>query len=591
MLEAVSKSGAVALSDDVSLLETQDALRTSLSTDDAVSPPDARMLPTKKPERILWFYLAAIAAVALGGIAIALWIRTKPTGHPDPANWFNVFYVLFARNEPAGLILVLAFAALLAFWLGRGCPAFSRVWAPRPQFATVVLALLVFLLATAGSSLVFHQHALTADEHMADFQAKIFLSGKIQQEIPEFWRPMVRLIIPTHAAYDPAKHVWMSSYLPVYAALRAAFMSVGGEWLTNPLLAAASIFALAGLTRNLWPQDRWKPVVAGTLLAVSPQFLVMSMTGYAMPAHLAFNLFWLWLYSDEKKKRFWLAPFIGVAALGLHQPFFHALFVTPFLARLVLSRRWKASAWFAAVYLIGIACWYLWWKRFFPAFSNSNSESAFGLYQRTVLVQGMYLALLAGWLAFPVPLLALLGFSQLRKLPPLLLDAAASCILTFGFYIFVRLDQAHGWGDRYFYGALGCLILIAVAGWDVLAEKIGRPAAATFVAFGAAAALFVQLPVRCFQAEDFVRPFASASAAFQSSNADVVAYEPRMAWYSADLRRNDPALEKRPIIVSFFTMKEEEATLLQKTFPRSRLISEDDLASFGLTTKRPAKAD
>ena len=39
------------------------------------------------------------------------------------------------------------------------------------------------------------------------------------------------------------------------------------------------------------------------------------------------------------------------------------------------------------------------------------------------------------------------------RLPPILQDATFSCLLTFGFYFFFYLDQAHGWGYRYFHGA------------------------------------------------------------------------------------------------------------------------------------------
>lgn len=530
--------------------------------------------------------VVCVGLLAISGMALAAWLETRPLGAPNPRDWFNVFYVLFARNEQAGLGLVAAFTAGIVFWLRRNSPSFR--WRPRlnPRLAVPFVAVAVFAIAAIGTWLVFHQYALTADENMADFQARIFLGGEIRHKVPEFWQPMVRLIIPTHAVYDPTAHAWMSGYLPVYAAIRALFMGVDLEWLTNPILAAISVVAIGAIAGKIWPGDRWKPFLAATLLAVSPQFIVMAMTSYAMPAHLALNLVWLWLYSDPTKRRFWLAPFVGVAALGLHQPFFHALFATPFLVRLLLERRWKASAWFGAIYLVGIVSWYAWWKHFVPAFSG-GSQSAFGLHGRTLLVQVMYLSLLMGWVAFPIPVLALLGFSRLRQQSVILRDIAASCVVTFGFYIFVRLDQAHGWGDRYFHGALGCLILLAVAGWERLALHVGRPAAVTFAAVGIGAAFMLQLPLRCWQAEAFTRPFARAAAAFHHYKSDVVAFEPRMAWYSADLRRNDPALMQHPIIVSFLGMREDEALLLQRTFPHARLITQADLAKLGLETSLP----
>src|SRR5437764_10360133 len=117
---------------------------------------------------------------------------------------------------------------------------------------------------------------------MSDFQARIFLSGKLRQEVPPFWQPMVRLISPTYAGYFPSVHSCNSSYLPVYSVFRATLMPFGLEWLTNPVFAAIGVLAIAGIARRIWPDDPWKPLLAAAFLAASSQFLVMSMTAYAM---------------------------------------------------------------------------------------------------------------------------------------------------------------------------------------------------------------------------------------------------------------------------------------------------------------------
>jgi hypothetical protein len=533
----------------------------------------------------LFVRLFVVVVLAAGGIGVGLWLSAVRLGNTDPRDWSNAFYVIFARNEPAGLAIVVLLAAASAIWIKLGAPGFPyRSFLKRSQTVWVI-AIAVFLFTAAGTSFVFHQYALSADENMADFQARIFLSGKLRQEIPPFWQPLVRLIMPTHAAYLPSIHTWNSSYLPVYSVFRATFMSLGLEWLTNPVFAAVSVLAIAGIAKKIWPDDPSKSLLAAALLAASSQFLVMSMTAYSMPAHLALNLVWLWLYCDPRKRRFWLAPFVGVAALGLHQPFFHALFVTPFLVRLVLDRRWKTALFFALIYSIGIVCWFAWWRHFEPNFTSVGSKGTFGLYHTTATIQFMYLALLLGWLAFPLALLVPLGFARIRKEPPLLRDAAVSCLLTFGFYIFVRLDQAHGWGDRYFHGTLGCLILVAIVGWDSLSEKLGKRSAVTFVGAGLAAALLLQIPLRCFQAEEFVRPYARAANVFHRIDADIVVFQPCMAWYSNDLLRNDPFLQQRPIIVSLLTMTRPESNLLQKAYPRARLIGQEEMKALGLETQ------
>jgi hypothetical protein len=567
------------------MLSTYEPLAGKLPEFTIASGQTAAREPSPTASRGPAIILAIITALAAGGIALGLWLSAIRLGNTDPRDWSNAFYVVFARNEPAGLAIVVLLAAASAIWIKLGAPGFTAQSFLKPRPLVWLIAIAVFLLTAAGTSFVFHQYALSADENMADFQARIFLSGKLRQEVPPFWQPMVHLIMPTHASYFPAIHSWNSSYLPVYSVFRAMLMSMRLEWLTNPIFAAISVLAIAGIARKIWPDDPWKPLLAAALLAASSQFLVMSMTAYAMPAHLALNLVWLWLYSEPGRRRFWLAPFVGVAALGLHQPFFHALFAAPFLVRLVLDRRWKTVLFFALIYSVGIVSWFAWWRHFQQNFTGVGSKGTFGLYHTTAMIQFMYLAFLLGWLAFPLVLLIPLGFARIRAAPPLLRDAAASCLLTFGFYIFVRLDQAHGWGDRYFHGALGCLILLAVAGWDSLSAKLGKSSAATFVGAGLAAALLLQLPLRCFQAEQFVRPYARAANVFHHIDADIIVFQPFMAWYSNDLLRNDPFLQQRPIIVSLLTMTRPEANLLQKAYPRTRLIGQEQLKALGLETQ------
>ena len=81
----------------------------------------------------------------------------------------------------------------------------------------------------------------------------------------------------------------------------------------------------------------------------------------------------------------------------------------------------------------------------------------------TPLNQAIYFSFLLGWLALPIPLLVSLGLRGIRQQSAFLQDAALSCALSFGFYIFVKSNQVHGWGDRYFHGVIGCLILVAIA--------------------------------------------------------------------------------------------------------------------------------
>ncbi len=553
--------------------------------------PNQAKSGTDSPPHSPAIIACALALFSLAGIALALWLRTVFAGYPDPRSWFNAFYVLFARHEVAGLSIVAGFylAATFLFFRRRE----SSVGDPESRISNlaspILIALIVFAIASIGTTAVFHDYLLTADENLADFQARIFLRGKIQTEVPSDWVEAIRIIKPTFASYFPSTHLWNANYLPVYAAMRAAFQYFSLQTLLNPLLGAVAAVALYGTARRIWPDSPLNALVAAGLLTSSSQFLLMSMTGYSMPAHLALNTIWLWLYSRPDRRSFYLAPVVGVLAIGLHQPIVHALFVLPFLFRLVFGRRWKAVFVFGGVYLAGCAVWWAWKAHFEapPPPGGVGLGSMFRLANpRMAVIQPMNVWLIIGWSSLATPLLAVLGFGQFFKVRPILRDAALSCVLTFGFYYFFYLDQAHGWGYRYFYGALGCFVLVAVAGFDRLSILTGQRRALVFTASGIVLSMLVQLPLRSVQAESFVRPYAQASEAFRNIPANVVAFDPRAAWYSADLIRNDPFLEQRPVIVSLLGLTKSAIPALEQ-HGKAYIVPAEELARLGLSTTHP----
>ena len=541
---------------------------------------------TRGPKIILY----AIALLSVIGIVFAFWLRTVPAGNPDPRLVFNVFYCLFARHEPAGLLIVALFSLVAAFMLSRkqnhSETRNEDVDLAHSRWLCLVAALFVFAITAIGTQTVFHNYALTADEYLADFQARIFLHGKIQAEVPAAFLDAVRVIKPSFVEYFPETHLWNATYYPVYAAMRAVFQSVDLQTLLNPLLAAVTVLALYGTARNIWPESQTNALAAIALLVSSSQFLLMSMTAYAMPAHLALNTIWLWLYSRPDRRAFYLAPFIGVLAIGLHQPIVHALFAAPFLLRLVWQRKWKPATVLGAIYLAGCIGWYAWRLHFQTPMPGGANSVLRWWNPRMAIIQPMNLLLVIGWASLATPLLALLGFKQFLKSQPIVQDAILSCALTFGFYFFFYLDQAHGWGYRYFHGVLSCLVIVAVAGFNRLSILIGQRRALTFVLAGVVMSIFVQLPLRCVQAESFVRPYARTAAVLHAMRHDVVALDARDAWYSADLIRNDPFLEQRPIIVSVFGLTPTAVAALEKK-GSARFITRDDLTRLGMFTARP----
>lgn len=538
--------------------------------------------------------LFGVCGIALAGIALAWWLRGTFAGWPDPRSGFGAFYVIFARDEVWGLAVVAVFSLAAGLFLFRGRDLQSPlvVFEKRDLLIMAAVVVGVFAITAFGTHFVCHDYALSADEFMADFQARIFLRGKIAAPLPAQWFDAVRVIKPTYVDYFPATHEWKSTYLPVYAAMRAVFQGVYLQSFLNPSLAVLTVLALYGAARNIWPNEKQNAFVAVLLLAGSAQFLVMAMTAYSMSAHLALNTVWLWLYSRPDRRRFYLAPIVGVLAIGLHQPIVHALFVTPFLLRLVLDRKWSAVSIFGFIYLLGCVVWYVWRLKFSPPVAGQTA-SFFRLWNPKMLViQPMDLLLVIGWSALATPLLALLGSGRIFSERPIIRDAALSCLLTFGFYYFFYLDQGHGWGYRYFHGTLSCLILVAVGGWEALVEKTSERKAWNFLCAAVAVSLFIALPLRCWQAEGFIRPFANTAEYLHSRSAKVVGLDPRLAWYSADLIRNDPFLEDRPVVVALVNLSPTEVAALSRA-GQAEFLAREEMGELGLftTPRTPRRRD
>ena len=553
------------------------------------------------PRRVL--YLLGITALA--GAAFAVWLKGTFAGQPDPRSSYNAFYVLFARNESWGLALVAIFSFAAAFFLSfptahhveEQNPVSPNERAPRflpHRMLVLLIAAGVFAITALGTKLVCHDYALSADEFMADFQAQIFLRGQITAEVPAKWLPALRAIKPTYVDYLPQTRSWKATYLPVYAAMRAAFQSVYLESFLNPTLAALTLFALYGVGRRIWPDNKQYALVAVLLLATSAQFLLMAMTSYSMPAHLALNTCWLWLYLHPERGRFYLAPILGVIALGLHQPIVHALFVAPFLLRLVWGRKWRAVSVYGVLYSLGCTFWALWRQHYLKP-SSAPLGSFFHLFSaKMIVIQPMDLLLLLGWSSLATPLLALFGFRHFFRVPTVVQDAALSFALTFVFYYFFSLDQGHGWGYRYIHGSLCCLILVAVAGWHSLGEYFGSRNARHFLAAGVIASLLLALPLRCYEAESFIRPFARAAEMIHGNPSQIVAVNLLDTWYAGDLIRNDPFLRSTPIVAAAIPgmMSAAEVTTLNQA-GRTRFISRPELAALGLATtpRQPSHFD
>jgi hypothetical protein len=105
-----------------------------------------------------------------------------------------------------------------------------------------------------------------------------------------------------------------------------------------------------GAAQRFLGDDRMGAGLAVLLLATSGQVIFTGMTAYAMPAHLFFNVVWLWLFLIDRRGTDLAALAVGFMAMGLHQSLFHPMFAGPWFLLLLWQRRWGRLALFALPY-------------------------------------------------------------------------------------------------------------------------------------------------------------------------------------------------------------------------------------------------
>jgi hypothetical protein len=493
---------------------------------------------------------------------------------------FHVLTDRFSRDQDIPVFAALSAVAIalrLVPGLGRRLEAALRAIAgdralavpARPWPLVLALAAAVTAIAWAGCWLVLDAYPLSMDEFMAAFGARILEHGQLAAPVAAPWRPFAAALSPIFAYIGAAGAWWTSGYLPVNSALRAVGGLVRAETVVNPVLAGVSVAATYAIGRRLWPERQDLALVATVLLAASSQFLITAMSAYAMTAHLALNLVWLWLFLRGGRLGHAGAIAVGFLACGLHQLLFHPLFVAPFVLQLLLEKRWRLGG----VYILAYAAICLFWVEY-----NSFAALAFGApaaggaaAAAATAAPGFYHHVLAVFAGNDIGFVGLMAKNLLRfvtwqnpLLAPLVIAGAVSAyrakgavrslllglVLTVTAMTFVMSYQGHGWGYRYLHGLLGSAALLAARAWgELTADRVDRRGPALAFAALAAVSVFILLPVRALQAHGFVHPYALAHAAIAHDPADVVLVDDLNSWFTADLTRNDPYLGNRPKVM------------------------------------------
>lgn len=432
----------------------------------------------------------------------------------------------------------------------------------KPLTADLRLLLIVsgvlLLVCFAGHYLVLSSYDMSRDEQMATFDASIFAHGQLVQKLPPLWRDHADAL-NTLFMY-PAEHrgAWISAYLPGNAVFRALVGWLTTPVLTGPLMTVIGGLALWGCARRIWPQDREASAIALLLYAGSAQVIVTGMTAYAMPAHLALDLTWLWLFL----RRVWwadvLAVGVGFIAVGLHQPLPHLMFVAPLLFLPLLEKQWPR----VVIYAFGYAatgafwlCWPDWMWRLVQASEGAQKPAGVDYFTRLIVtvMHGDHF----GFFDMCANLLRFIAWQNLLLIPLLLLGMkiarkdrlagalAVGIFLTIYVMAVILPYQGHGFGYRYLHGLIGNCILLAVYGWKSLAGRQGKWRSLLLRA--SAGGIVLILPLQAWMAQAFYAPEAEVSAQIDASKADYAVIGAADVLFSRDLVNNPPRLDRRPV--------------------------------------------
>jgi hypothetical protein len=477
------------------------------------------------------------------------------------------FFVLFAYNDYPGSIGALLI--LVGAHVGsRYLPARRIVrWAgDQPIMIAVITALALAL----GTLVIYHNHPLSMDEYSAYFQSRAFAAGQLHGRFPV---PLIDWLIPrgfqnyflniSRVTGSVAEGYW-----PGFALLLTPFMWAGVPWLCNAVISALTLLVIHRLALELF-EDREAAGFALLLTIASPVVFANGISYYSMPAHLLANSVFALLLVRPTPLRAAVAGVVGSIALVLHNPVPHMLFAAPWLVWVASRQRGMRllaaliAGFLPLCALLGVG-WFLFSARLLsdglapgaaPISLSHRLQSMieiFSLPNSTVLLARLIgIAKVWVWAVPGLMILAAVGAVRWRHDVLCRLLTASAVLTVFG-YIFVPVDQGHGWGYRYFHSAWMALPLLATAALFQPARFAGEASLPTrlfednetkcFVLACILLTLVFGVGFRAWQMQEFLAHDISQVPQYTGTERRVVILNGRFSFYGADLVQNDPWL-------------------------------------------------
>ena len=169
------------------------------------------------------------------------------------------------------------------------------------------------------------------------------------------------------------------------------------------------------------------------------------------------------------------------------------------------------------------------------------------------------------WAAPGLFLFAFLGARRYRDSRHIRL-LCYSAVLTFVAYLFVQLDQGHGWGYRYFHSAWGVVPILA--GCGIANRSESTPRLVPFAGAAAFLSLALIVPLQMYQMEQFISQHLAQMPSPKRPGNNVVFIGNGGGFYMPDMVQIDPLLSG-PDLLLWSRGPQMDAQLIRQNWPEA----------------------